>query len=574
MSRAATSEPDSNRGYARNLTEYGDKEFSLFLRRSFAKSLGLTSATTNRPIIGIAQTWSELNPCHGHFRELAQAVKRGVLLAGGLPLEFPTMSLGEMFLSPNAMFYRNLLAMETEELLRAQPLDAVVLLGSCDKNIPAQLMAAASVDVPVILLPGGPMLDGYYEGQTLGACTDCRRLWTEYRAGRLSSSALDSISDALAPSVGHCMVMGTASTMACLAETLGMTIPGAAAVPAPMAERYRIAERTGQQAVILADQRITPRQILTPEAFENALRVLSAIGGSTNAVIHLTAIAGRVGIRLQPHDVDRISRATPLLLALKPSGHFQMSDFSRAGGIPQILKRLQPLLSPQAVRCSGQSLEQELNGVRLQEAGEVIATLEKPLAPEGGLAALYGNLAPRGAILKHAAATPSLLQHRGRAVVFHSYTELLEDVDHPQCSIQPDDVLVLAGYGPLGGPGMPELGNLPLPRRLLKKGLCDMVRVSDARMSGTAFGTVVLHVCPEAEAGGPLGVIRTGDIIVLDWEHRHVDVLIDDRELARRMVTARRTTLSHAQRGYQRLYQQHILQADEGCDFDFLRPLS
>ncbi|MCL5946861.1 MAG: dihydroxy-acid dehydratase [Chloroflexi bacterium] len=572
MSRSGAPEQDSDRGYARNLTEYGDREFSLFLRRSFAKALGLTSATTNRPIIGIAQTWSELNPCHGHFRELAQAVKRGVLLAGGLPLEFPTMSLGEMFLSPNAMFYRNLLAMETEELLRAQPLDAVVLLGSCDKNIPAQLMAAASADVPAILLPGGPMLDGYYEGQTLGACTDCRRLWTEYRAGRLSPSALDSISDALAPSVGHCMVMGTASTMACLAEALGMTIPGAAAVPAPMAERYRIAERTGQQAVMLADRRIAPRQILTPEAFENTLRVLSAIGGSTNAVIHLTAIAGRVGIRLQPSDVDRLSRTTPLLLDLKPSGHFQMSDFYHAGGIPQILKRMQPLLLSQAARCSGQSLAEELNAVQLREEGKIIATLEKPLAPEGGLAALYGNIAPRGAIIKHAAATRSLLQHRGRAVVFRSYTELLEYVDHPQCSIQPDDVLVLAGYGPLGGPGMPEVGNIPLPRRLLKEGLRDMVRVSDARMSGTAFGTIVLHVCPEAKVGGPLGALRTGDIVALDWEHRRLDAWVDDRELARRMMADESGPLLRAQRGYEYLYQQHVLQADEGCDFDFLRP--
>jgi len=559
-------------GLGGHLTSYGDQGFSRFLRRSFAKGMGLGDASLNRPVIGIAQTWSELNPCHGHFRQLAEAVKRGVLLAGGLPREFPTISLGETFLSPTAMLYRNLLAMDTEEMLRAQPLDAVVLLGSCDKTIPAQLMAAASADLPAILLPGGPMLDGHYQGETLGACTDCRRFWTEYRAGRLSEQHLAGLEDALAPSTGHCMVMGTASSMACTAEALGMTLPGAAAIPAPLAARYRLAEATGTRAVALAVEDLRPSRILTPAAFDNAIRLLCALGGSTNAVIHITAIAGRLGLRLTPAHFDTLSRATQLLGNLKPAGAFSMSDLYEAGGVPAVLKELEPLLDGACLTVTGRTLAEELAVVeRAERRRDVIAALDQPLATEGGLAAVYGNLAPDGAIIKHAAATPHLLRHRGRAIVFPSPADLAARLDDPTLNIQPDDVLVLQHAGPIGGPGMPEVGNLPIPTRLLQAGVRDMLRISDARMSGTAYGTIVLHVSPEAAVGGTLGLVRDGDQIELDLPTRRLQVLIDDRELGRRRA-AMTPRSSPRGRGYPALYARHVQQADRGCDFDFLLP--
>ena len=559
-------------GLSGHLTSYGDPGFSRFLRRAFAKGMGLGDTALDRPVIGIAQTWSELNPCHSHFRQLAEAVKRGVLLAGGLPLEFPTISLGETFLSPTAMLYRNLLAMDTEEMLCAQPLDAVVLLGSCDKTIPAQLMAAASADLPAILLPGGPMLDGRYQGETLGACTDCRRYWTEYRAGRLTEQTLAGLEDALAPSAGHCMVMGTASSMACAAEALGMTLPGAAAIPAPLAARFRIAEATGARAVALAVADLRPSHILTPEAFDNAIRLLCALGGSTNAIIHLTAIAGRMNIPLTPAHFDNLSRGTPLLGNLKPSGSFSMSDLYEAGGVPVVLKELEPLLHGACRNVGGHTLQEELAGVALAERRrDVIAALDRPLAPEGGLAAVYGNLAPTGAVIKHAAATPRLLQHRGRAVVFTSPADLAARLDAPDTIIHADDVLVLQNAGPIGGPGMPEVGNLPIPTRLLRAGVRDMLRISDARMSGTAFGSIVLHVSPEAAVGGPLGLVRDGDQIELDLPTRRLQVLVENGELDRRRLAA---TVPPPQRGrgYTALYVRHVQQADQGCDFDFLLP--
>ncbi|HEV7215038.1 MAG TPA: dihydroxy-acid dehydratase [Chloroflexota bacterium] len=559
-------------GLSGQLTSYGDQGFSRFLRRAFAKGMGLGDASLDRPVIGIAQTWSELNPCHAHFRQLAEAVKRGVLLAGGLPREFPTISLGETFLSPTAMLYRNLLAMDTEEMLRAQPLDAVVLLGSCDKTIPAQLMAAASADLPAILLPGGPMLDGHYAGETLGACTDCRRYWTEYRAGRLAEQHLAALEDALAPSAGHCMVMGTASSMACCAEALGMTLPGAAAIPAPLAARYRLAEATGVRAVALAIEDLRPSRILTPAAFDNAIRLLCALGGSTNAVIHLTAIAGRTGLRLTPAHFDALSRATPLLGNLKPAGQFSMSDLYEAGGVPAVLKELEPLLDGACLTVSGRTLAEELAGAaRAERRRDVVAALDRPLAAEGGLAAVYGNLAPDGAIIKHAAATPALLRHRGRAVVFASPDDLAARLDDPALAIRADDVLLLQNAGPIGGPGMPEVGNLPIPTRLLQAGVRDMLRISDARMSGTAFGTILLHVSPEAAAGGPLALVRDGDQIDLDVPARTVRVLIDDRELERRHAVLPLRPAPRA-RGYLALYAGHVQQADRGCDFDFLLP--
>ncbi len=559
-------------GLTGHLTSYGDPGFSRFLRRALAKSSGLSNEALDRPTVGIVQTWSELNPCHGHFRQLAEAVKRGVWRAGGLPLEFPTISLGEVFLEPTAMLYRNLLAMDTEEMIRAQPLDAVVLLGSCDKTIPAQLMAVASADVPAILLPGGPMLDGQYEGRTLGACTDCRRYWTEYRAGRLSEQGLASIEDALCRSAGHCMVMGTASTMASAAEALGMTLPGAAAIPAVDARRYRLAEATGVRAVALAEEELRPSRILTPSAFNNAIRAVCALGGSTNAVIHLTAVAGRAGLRLTPAHFDDLSRSTPLLCNLKPSGSFQMEDLFDAGGVPAVLKELEPLLDATSPTVTGRSLGEELAAVgRAERRRDVIASLERPLAAEGGLAALFGNLAPGGAIIKQSAASPALLRHRGRAIVFSSPADLAARVDMPEEAIGPADVLVLQGAGPVGGPGMPEVGNLPIPAPLLRQGVRDMVRISDGRMSGTAFGTIVLHVTPEAAVGGPLAAVQTGDEIELDVPARRLELRVEEREVGRRLAALSPRERTHG-RGYRRLYLEHVLQANRGCDFDFLLP--
>ena len=562
-------------GLTGHLTSYGDPGFSRFLRRAFAKGMGLTNASLDRPVIGIAQTWSELNHCHGHFRELAAAVKRGVWRAGGLPREFPTISLGETFLEPTAMLFRNLLAMDTEEMLTAQPLDAVVLLGSCDKTIPAQLMAAASADLPAIVLPGGPMLDGHYEGQTLGACTDCRRYWTEYRAGTLPPEALDAIEGALVPSAGHCMVMGTASTMACAAEALGMTLPGAACIPAPDARRLQLAEATGARAVGLAHERLRPSAILTPAAFDNAIRVVCALGGSTNAVIHLTAIAGRLGIRLTPAHFDALSRTTPLLGNMKPTGSYQMEALFEAGGVPAVLRELRPLLDISCLTITGRALDALLDehgaGVNRAPRRDVIAPLDRPLAAEGGLAALFGNLAPDGAIIKHAAASPALLSHRGRAVVFRSPSDMVARINREDLDVRTSDVLVLQHAGPVGGPGMPEVGNLPIPARLLRQGVRDMVRISDARMSGTAFGTIVLHVSPEAAIGGPLALVRDGDDIELDVPARRLTLRVDDAELARRRATSAPPARPRG-RGYRRLFLEHVQQADRGCDFDFLLP--
>ena len=559
-------------GLGGHLTSYGDAGFSRFLRRAFAKGMGLGNDLLDRPVVGIAQTWSELNPCHGHFQQLAEAVKRGVLAAGGLPREFPTISLGETFLSPTAMLYRNLLAMDTEEMLRASPLDAVVLLGGCDKTIPAQLMAAASADLPALLLPGGPMLTGEYEGRALGACTDCRRFWTEYRTGTLSPEALDAVEGALIPSSGHCMVAGTASTMACAAEALGMTLPGAAAIPAPYAQRYRLAEASGARAVALAREGPRPSQVLTPAAFDNAIRLVCAMGGSTNAVIHLAAVAGRRGTALPPERFDALSRQTPLLANLKPAGTLHMEDLYRAGGVPALLKELEPLLDGACLTVTGRTLAEELADVaRAERRRDVIAALERPLAPEGGLAALHGTLAPGGAVIKAAAASPALLRHRGRAVVFRSPADLAARLDSEALDVRPDDILVLKGAGPVGGPGMPEAGNLPIPAKLLRLGVRDMVRLSDARMSGTAFGTVVLHISPEAAVGGPLGLVRDGDLIELDVPGRRLDLLVDEAELVRRRGTTSPAPPRRG-RGYTRLYLDHVLQAERGCDFDFLLP--
>jgi dihydroxy-acid dehydratase len=553
-------------GLSRRLTEYGDPDFALFLRRSFALSQGFSREALDRPIVGIVNTYSELNNCHRGFRDLAEAVKRGVWQAGGLPLEFPVLSLGEIFLSPTSMLYRNLMAMDVEAMLRAQPLDAVVLMGGCDKTVPALLMGAASANVPSVVLVAGPMLTGSADGERVGACTDCRRFWARYRRGEIDRATLDAAQGQLAPTTGTCGVMGTASTMACLTEALGMMLPGGASVPAVHAERLRHAEESGRCALRLAAEGRTPDRVMTARAFDNAIRVLHAIGGSTNAVIHLTAIAGRLGLRLGLEQFGGLGATTPLLVDLKPSGEGYMEDFHRAGGLPAVLRELGPLLHRDCVGVTGKPLGELLEGASPARQA-VIRPASRPLAERDALVALHGTLAPHGALLKRSAASPQLLEVTGRAVVFTSLEDLGRRIDDPQLDVNPDDILVLQNGGPVGAPGMPEAGALPIPKKLA--GVKDMVRISDARMSGTAFGTVVLHVSPEAAAGGPLGLVRSGDRIALSVERRRLDLLVDERELERRRGEFRPPV--PPARGYERLYLEHVQQAHLGCDFDFLR---
>jgi dihydroxy-acid dehydratase len=557
-------------GVRRGLTNYGDPEFSLFVRGAFARGMGLTGEDLARPVVGLAQTWSEFNPCHRHLREVAEAVKRGVWQAGGLPLEFPTISLGEIFLSPTSMLFRNLMAMDTEEMILGQPMDGVVLLGGCDKTLPAQLMGAASADRPAIVVTAGPMLTGRYEGMRLGACTDCRRLWTEHRAGEIDALRMEAIQGELFPSTGTCMVMGTASTMAALTEALGMTLPGMAAIPAPLSRRLRLAEAAGRRIVEMVREDLRPSRILTRAAFENAIRVLMAVGGSTNAVVHLPAIAGRAGVPLGLDDFDRFARTTPMVASVRPSGKYHMEDLAEAGGIPAVMKALAPLLHLDAPTVTGHTLGWALDTLPPPGAWQdVVTTLDRPFKSEGGIAILRGSLAPDGAVLKVSAATPALLRHRGRACVFRDLADLAARIDDPALPVTPESVLVLQNAGPVGGPGMPEAGSLPLPKKVLAAGVRDMVRVSDARMSGTAGGTVVLHVAPEAAVGGPLALVRDGDEILLEAEARRLDLLVPDAELARRRA-AWRPPSSTPDRGYRRLFGERVLQAPQGCDFDFL----
>jgi dihydroxy-acid dehydratase len=556
-------------GLGRGLTNYGDPDFALYLRRSFARSMGYSSAALARPIVGIANSASGFNNCHRHFPELIDALRRGVHAAGGLPVDFPTISLGEVFLEPTSMLYRNLMSMDVEEMVRAQPMDAVVLVGGCDKTVPAQLMGAASAGVPALQLLAGPMLTGRHEGERLGACTDCRRFWARYRAGQLTVEQIDGIEGNLATTAGTCAVMGTASTMACLAEALGMTLPGTAAIPAVHADRLRAAEATGETAVALARSRLTPDRILTPAAFENALRVLLAIGGSTNAIIHLTAIAGRVGVDISLERLNRISDDTPVLVDLRPSGQHYMEDFFAAGGLGAVLRELRDRLDLDCLTVTGQKLGDRIAGERPWVDRAVIRSAADPFQAQGGLVALFGSLAPGGAILKRSAADPRLFETEGRAVVFDSLDDLARRIDDPALDVTPADFLVLANAGPKGAPGMPEAGYLPIPAKLARGGVTDMVRISDARMSGTAYGTIVLHVTPEAAAGGPLGLARTGDRIRLSVKRRALELLVDPTELGRRRAVP--PPAAPAERGYRRLFLDHVLQADGGCDFDFLR---
>jgi dihydroxy-acid dehydratase len=554
-------------GLARGLTNYGDPDFALYLRRSFARSMGYSSDLLARPVIGIADSFSGFNNCHRHFPELIEAVKRGVLAMGGLPLTFPTISLGEVFLSPTSLMFRNLMAMDTEEMIRAQPMDAVVLVGGCDKTVPAQLMGAVSANRPAIGLVAGPMMTSRWHGERLGACTDCRRFWAKYRAGEVGADEIYEIEANLATTAGTCAVMGTASTMASIAEALGMILPGSAAIPAVHADRLRAAEATGRAAMQLAGSGLTPDRIVTPQAVENAFRVLMAIGGSTNAVLHLTAIAGRAGIDMDLRRLNEISDSTPVLVDLKPTGPHYMEDLFAAGGIGAVLRELKPLLHLDCMTVGGESLGQRLGADAGLVDRSVVRPLTDPLQAKGGLVALFGSLAPQGAIFKRSAADPKLFEKEARAVVFTSLEDLSARIDDPDLEVTPDDFLVLQNAGPLSASGMPEAGYLPIPAKLARTGVKDMVRISDARMSGTAYGSIVLHVTPDAASGGPLAKVRAGDRIRLSVADRRLDLLVTPEELARRPITPPAVPT----RGYARLYRQEILQADRGCDFDFLR---
>ena len=559
------------RGLARGLTNYGDAGFSLYLRRSFAKSMGYSDEMLARPVVGIADSKSGFNNCHRHFPELIEAVKRGVLAAGGLPIEFPTVSLGEVFLSPTSMMFRNLMSMDVEEMIRAQPMDAVVLVGGCDKTVPAQLMGALSADLPAVQLLAGPMMPTSFRGERLGACTDCRRFWAMHRAGKVDEAGIHEVEGNLATTAGTCAVMGTASTMASIAEALGMALPGSAAIPAVHADRLRAAEASGRRAVELVKNPIRPSQVITAKSVENALRVLLAIGGSTNAIVHLTAIAGRTGVKIDLNRLNQLSDSTPVLVDLKPTGQFYMSDLYAAGGVGAVLRELKPLLHLECMAVTGETLGERLaheEGAWVDRA--VVRPLADPLAKEGGLVALFGSLAPNGAILKRSAADPRLFEREGRAVVFTSLDDLAARVDDPGLDVTPDDFMVLQNAGPKSGYAMPEAGYLPIPAKLARAGLKDMVRISDARMSGTAYGTIVLHVSPEAAAGGPLALVRNGDRIRLSVKARRIELLVPEADLAKRKAAWKPPAAVPA-RGYAKLYMDHVLQAEHGCDFDFLR---
>ncbi|MFJ5298067.1 IlvD/Edd family dehydratase [Pseudomonas sp. NPDC088368] len=558
-------------GIRKGLTNYGDTGFALFLRKAFIKGAGYTDDALNRTIVGIANTGSGYNPCHGNAPQLIEAVKRGVMMAGGLPIDFPTISIAESFSQPTSMYLRNLMSMDTEEMIRAQPMDAVVLIGGCDKTVPAQLMGAASANVPMVQLVTGAMLTGGHRGERVGACTDCRRFWGQYRGDQIDEQEITEVNDKLVASVGTCSVMGTASTMACIGEALGIVMPGGASPPAVTSDRIRIAELSGRQAVIMAQTDLTPDKILTEKAFENALRVLLAIGGSTNGIIHLTAIAGRMGFEIDLEAFDRMSRETPVLVDLKPSGQHYMEDLHRAGGLQTVLRELRSQLHLDTLTVTGRTLGEELDAVPSFKQ-DVVRTFANPIYPAGGIAFLKGNLAPNGAIIKQSAADPVLMEHEGRAVVFENSEDMTARIDDPDLDVNADDILVLKNIGPIGAPGMPEAGYLPIPKKLARAGVKDMVRISDGRMSGTAAGTIVLHVTPEAALGGPLALVRNGDRIRLSVADRCIEMKVSAEELERRKAEWVRPVPQGAERGYRKLFFEQTTQADKGCDFEFLRP--
>ena len=545
-------------------------DLDAFLHRSWLKAEGYTDeAFRGKPVIGICNSFSELVNCNAHLRDLAEAVKRGVLQAGGFPLEFPVMSLGESLMKPTTMLYRNLMAMDVEESIRSYPLDGVVLLTGCDKTTPASIMGAASANVPAIVVTGGPMLNGHWRNLSLGSCTDCWHYHEELRAGRIDEVQWKEIEASISRSSGHCMTMGTASTMACVTEGLGMTLPGAAAIPASDSRRKGVAEAAGRKIVELVQKDIRPTDVLTREALENAIRVLHAISGSTNGVLHLLAIAGRVDVELPLGLFDELSETTPWLVNLKPSGDYLMEDFYYAGVLPAVMAEIQDLLHRDALTVTARTVADNIAGAEIVNP-DVIAPRSKPLSEGGSLVVLYGNLCPDGAILKRSAADAKLLDHEGPAIVFEDIFDMNRRVDDPGLEVGPDSVLVLKNAGPVGAPGMPEWGHLPIPAKLLRAGVEDMVRISDARMSGTSYGAVVLHVAPESAVGGPLAIVENGDRIRLDVAARRLDLMIDDAEMRWRLE-GWKPPAKKDDRGYRRLYEDRVLQANQGCDFDFLR---
>jgi len=557
-------------GMRKGLTNYGDPGFSIFLRKAFIKGAGYTDEALDRRVIGIANTGSAYNPCHGNADQLVEAVKRGVMLAGGLPMEFPTVSIHESFSQPTSMYVRNLMSMDTEEMIRAQPMDAVVLIGGCDKTVPAQLMGAASAGVPAIQLVTGSMLTGSHRSERVGACTDCRRFWGKYRAEEIDAEEVSRVNNQLVASVGTCSVMGTASTMACLAEALGIMLPGGASPPAVTADRIRIAEQTGATAVQMIKHDLTPDKILTGKAFENALRVLLAIGGSTNGIIHLTAIAGRLGIEIDLDQLHAMGKETPVLVDLKPTGHYYMEDFHKAGGMPALLRELKPLLHLDAMTVTGRTLGEEIERSGEGFKQDLVRPVADPIYPQGGIAVLRGNLAPGGAIIKQSAADKKLMEHEGRAVVFENVQDMAQRIDDDALDVNADDILVLKNIGPKGAPGMPEAGYLPIPKKLGRAGVKDIVRISDGRMSGTAAGTIVLHVTPEAAMGGTLAYVKSGDRIRLSVSRRELSLLVSEKELKQR-AKAQKVEPPTGARGYHKLFLERVTQADQGVDFDFLR---
>ena len=562
---------DQPKGMKRGLTRYGDEEFSLFLRKAFIKAMGYTDDALSRPIIGIVDTYSGYNACHANVPDIINAVKRGVMLAGGLPVTFPVVSLHESFSFPTSMFLRNLMSMDVEEMIKAQPMDAVVLIGGCDKTVPALLMGAFSADRPAILEVTGPMMAGSLRGERIGACTDCRRLWGMHRAGEIDAAGIAAASERLVPSAGTCGVMGTASTMALMSEAMGVLLPGGAAIPAVMSDRMRHAEVTGTRAVAMAAEGTAPSQLITQKHIDNALTILQAIGGSTNAIVHITAIAGRLGLDASLARLDEIGRKTPVLVDLKPAGSNYMEDLYKAGGLAPILREIEDLLHLDAMTVSGKTLGENLAEAEPPFEQHIVKTRTAPLAENEGMIALSGSLAPNGAVLKKAAASPALLKFEGRAVVFNDLEDLANRIDTDDLDVNVDDVIVLKHAGPKGAPGMPEAGYIPIPLKLARQGVKDMLRISDARMSGTAFGTIILHVSPESADGGPLALVENGDTIRLDADARTLDLLVDEKEMAERRAKYQpRPPHAGSDRGYMKLYIDTVTQAEDGCDFDFL----
>jgi len=554
----------------RSFQWYGVNDLHGFGHRSRTKQMGYAKEDfAGKPVIAIINTWSEINQCHSHFKQRAEEVKRGVWQAGGFPVELPAMSLSEPFVKPSTMLYRNMLAMEAEELLRSHPMDGAVMMGGCDKTTPALLMAASSMNIPAVFVPAGPMLRGNWHGNTLGSGTDSWKYWAELRAGTITQDDWEEIEGGIARSPGHCMTMGTASTMTSVAEVLGMTMPGAATIPAADSNHPRMATASGRRIVDMVWEDLKPRDIMTMDAIENAIVTVMTLGGSTNAAIHILAMAARNGHEIDLELLDKLSRTTPVLCDLRPSGRFLMEDFYYAGGLRGLLNRLRDHLHLDCVTANGKTLGENLEGAEVFN-DEVIRTVDNAMSEEGGVVVLRGNLAPGGAVIKHTAADPKFHKHVGPAVVFDSHRVLLERVDDENLDVTPDSVLVMKNSGPVGGPGMPEWGMLPIPKKLLQQGVRDMVRISDARMSGTSYGTCILHVAPESFIGGPLALVQDGDMIELDIFGRTLNLLVDEAELAKRRENWK-APAPHYPRGYGWMFTQHIQQADKGCDFDFLR---